>query len=75
MEDSDTVLSNLSFEEDASLEDEVLAKAYAKVLRRYEKKYEGRTLRENILRSLLTQGFSYDKISELLERSEVSEDD
>ena len=67
---SEQVLSELDLSQDATEEDEILKKAFEKAYRRYERKYSGNKLRDNLFRYLLTQGFSYESISLLWNKYE-----
>ena len=39
---------------------------YKKVLERFKRKYEGRELKERVLRSLISKGYRYNDVNKLL---------
>ena len=65
----EAVLS-LDFNEDVYLEKDVLRREAIRLKARYEKKYQGSTLRNRIFNALASKGFNYDAIYAILNEME-----
>lgn len=61
------VISDLNITVDETVEMKLLEKDFARVLRRYEKRYEGYDLRARLFNYLASRGYSYSNINDLLD--------
>lgn len=61
------VLSDLDISVEKEVESKLLEKDFERVLRRYEKRYEGYDLRARLFNYLAGRGYSYNDINELLD--------
>ena len=73
-QDSEIIMSKLDFSEDQAKEKELLEKVADKAYKRYAKKYEGSKLRNTTFRFLISQGFQYNDVYEVLSQMEVKDE-
>ena len=70
----DKAMAELDFEYDLEKEKLALEKDYLKASHRYEKKLEGKDLRNKIIDTLLKKGYNYEDIKNILEVKENNDE-
>ena len=66
-----SVVESLNYDEDKKMEKENLDRAIEKEIRRYSKKYEGKKLKNAILKSLIRKGYNSDDVLLMIEEKGI----
>ena len=74
MDIAQQAISELDFEQDEALLEDLLQKDLEKIYTKQQRKYDGQQLVMKTIESLMRKGYKYDKIKVKLEESGISDE-